>query len=114
MQIRPLNKYHSDVEFEIEFMLNGSVYAAIYHRFDKIYMSEQGEISVIKLPSCEPNHQFLSVLKTLNYVPSLVPAPQDVEERSHVLSEEEKKNVFVQEEIDSEDDFQPPQKSQKK
>lgn len=48
--------------FRIETMLKGSVYAAIYRRFDKIYMFDQGEKSV------PPSNQFLSVLCSINYV----------------------------------------------
>lgn len=92
MQIRPLHIIVTS-NFKIESMFNGSVYAAIDRRFDKIYMSDHGEMSVMKRPSCEPNHQFLSVLKSLNYVSSPVPAPQDVAGPSNLPTEAEKENI---------------------
>lgn len=77
MQIQPL-KLIVTSNFQIERMFNGSVFVAVHCRFDKIYISGQGTLEIIKRETCEPNHQFLSVPKMLNYVSQEVPAPRDV------------------------------------
>lgn len=87
MQIRLL-KIIVTSNFKIEQMFNGSIFVAVYRRFHKIYKSDHRSLESLKQETCELNHKFLSVLKSLNYVSQEVPATQDVPDLSHVLAED--------------------------
>lgn len=58
MQIRTLNIIVTS-DFKI---VDKSLFVAVYRVFDKVYISDQGSLEIIKRETCEPNHQFISVL----------------------------------------------------
>lgn len=62
MQIRPLKTVVTS-KFKIEQMFNGSVYVAIWRRFDKIYLLEHADISVIKRGPVTQKISFFQYLK---------------------------------------------------